>query len=84
MTTKIVYGSIATLFSDDGPPLIPDEGLAPAIYNNFTAGNKVEWRHSPDQKLYWLYDVVNRQYNDEGALVGGEVVWSEYQTSFKR
>jgi len=74
------YGN-SPYFWTDADPTSSSEGISQVVYPNFQNENKIEWRNTTTRDLFFLYDITNRVYDENGNLIGGDLVWAKYNVS---
>lgn len=80
MSINFGYGN-SPYFWADYDPTVSSEGISQVVYPNFQNENKIEWRNTVTRDLFYLYDITNKQYDDSGNLIGGDLIWSKYLNS---
>lgn len=79
-TLNFGYGNNPYFWADFDPPTSAD-GISQIVYPCWQVRNAVEWNNTATNDVFRLYNVLNPVYDENGNLIGGDLVWGKYNLS---
>lgn len=77
---KVTYGNDPCLYD----VVDPNENTADIysiVGNCFKLNVVLKWLNTKTRDLFFLYNVLNPVYNEEGGLISGDLIWAKYNVT---